>query len=122
MHSASLSRRSFFAAVAAMSSAAAACTSTAAPMQAQGGAGTARRTLIKGGCVLSLDPAIGDFDVADVLVDGTRIADVRPNITADADIIDASGCVVMPGFVDTHRHMWQGALRNLLPDGLLADY
>ena len=105
-----------------MSSAAAACTSTAAPMQAQGGGGTRRRTLIKGGCVLSLDPAIGDFDVADVLVDGARITDVRPNITADADIINASRCIVMPGFVDTHRHMWQGALRNLLPDGLLADY
>ena len=28
----------------------------------------------------------------------------------------------MPGFVDSHRHMWQGALRNILPDGLLSDY
>ena len=30
--------------------------------------------------------------------------------------------IVMPGFVDTHRHMWQGALRNILPNGLLSDY
>jgi 5-methylthioadenosine/S-adenosylhomocysteine deaminase len=82
----------------------------------------ARRLLLKGGCVLSLDPAVGDFDAADVLIDGTRIVDVRPNLTADAEVIEAGGTIVMPGFVDTHRHMWQGALRNILPNGLLADY
>jgi cytosine/adenosine deaminase-related metal-dependent hydrolase len=80
------------------------------------------RTLIKGGCVLSLDAKVGDFDTADVLIDGSRIAEVRPNITATADIIDASSMIVMPGFIDTHRHMWQGALRNILPNGLLSDY
>ena len=37
-------------------------------------------------------------------------------------MIDASNMIVMPGFVDTHRHMWQGALRNILPNGLLSDY
>ena len=37
-------------------------------------------------------------------------------------MIDASNSIVMPGFVDTHRHMWQGFLRNVLPDGSLADY
>jgi len=60
--------------------------------------------------------------VADVLIEGTRIADVRPNITAQAAVIDAANTIVMPGFVDTHRHMWQGALRNILPNGLLSDY
>lgn len=80
------------------------------------------RTLIKGGCVLSLDPAVGDFDSADVLVEGGRIVEVRPDITADAEVIDAARTIVIPGFVDTHRHMWQGALRNILPDGLLSDY
>jgi cytosine/adenosine deaminase-related metal-dependent hydrolase len=87
--------------------------------------GTARpggRTLIKGGCVLSLDPKVGDFETADVLVEGSRIVEVRPNITATADVIDAAAMIVMPGFVDTHRHMWQGALRNILPNGLLSDY
>ena len=38
------------------------------------------------------------------------------------DVIDAAGMIVMPGFIDTHRHMWQGALRNILPNGLLSDY
>ena len=37
-------------------------------------------------------------------------------------MIDASNAIVMPGFVDTHRHMWQGFLRNILPDGSLQDY
>ena len=79
--------------------------------------------LLKGGCVLTLDAKLGNFEKADVLVDGTRIAEVRPNITAaSATMIDASNSIVMPGFVDTHRHMWEGQLRNILPDGLLSDY
>ena len=48
---------------------------------------------------------------------------MRPNISApNAEVIDASNTIVMPGFVDTHRHMWQGFLRNVLPDGSLEDY
>jgi 5-methylthioadenosine/S-adenosylhomocysteine deaminase len=80
------------------------------------------RILLKGGCVLSLDAAIGDFERADVLIEGSRIAAVRPDLAADAEVVDASNMIVMPGFVDTHRHMWQGALRNILPNGLLSDY
>jgi 5-methylthioadenosine/S-adenosylhomocysteine deaminase len=103
------------------------CGSEAAQqVPASAGATSSRRILLKGGCVLSLDPAVGDFDTADVLIDGPRIVAVRPDITADiagtADVVDASRMIVMPGFVDTHRHMWQGALRNILPNGLLADY
>ncbi len=82
-----------------------------------------RAILIKGGCVLSLDRAVGDFDQADVLIENGKIAAVRPNISApDAEVIDASRMIVAPGFVDTHRHMWQGILRNVLPDGSLDDY
>ena len=80
------------------------------------------RVLLQGGCVLSLDNQIGDFERADVFIDGARIAAVGPDLTADAEVIDASGMIVMPGFVDTHRHMWQGGLRNILPNGLLSDY
>ena len=82
-----------------------------------------RAILIKGGCVLSCDKAIGDFEQADVLVEGGKISAVRPDISApNAEVIDASNTIVMPGFVDTHRHMWQGILRNVLPDGSLGDY
>ena len=42
--------------------------------------------------------------------------------TAEAAVIDASHMIVMPGFVDTHRHIWEGQLRNILPNGLLGDY
>jgi len=81
------------------------------------------RILLKGGCVLSLDSAVGDFEQADVLIEGKKISAVQPNITApNAQVIDASNRIVMPGFVDTHRHMWQGFLRNVLPDGSLEDY
>jgi cytosine/adenosine deaminase-related metal-dependent hydrolase len=100
------------------------CRSEAAPQQGAAAPSPLRgnRILIKGGCVLSLDPQVGDFDRADVLIEGSRIAAVRPDITADAEILDAANMLVMPGFVDTHRHMWQGALRSALPDGLLSDY
>jgi 5-methylthioadenosine/S-adenosylhomocysteine deaminase len=82
-----------------------------------------RPILIKGGCVLTLDKAIGDFEQADILIEGKKISAVQPNISAPhAQVIDAGKCVVMPGFVDTHRHMWEGFLRNSLPDGSLADY
>jgi 5-methylthioadenosine/S-adenosylhomocysteine deaminase len=101
---------------------AATMTSPAAAQQAPAAA-SGRAILIKGGCVLSLDRAVGDFEQADVLIEGGKISAVRPNITAaNAEVIDAANTIVMPGFVDTHRHMWQGTLRNVLPDGSLQDY
>src|SRR5262249_61083806 len=83
-----------------------------------------RAILIKGGCVLTLDRQIGDFEKADVLVQDGKIVAIRPGLTAPgAEVIDASSAIVMPGFVDTHRHIWQGILRNILPDGtLVPDY
>jgi cytosine/adenosine deaminase-related metal-dependent hydrolase len=80
------------------------------------------RTLLKGGVVLSLDPNVGDFEQADVLIEGSKIVEVRPNIQASATVIDASNMIVMPGFVDTHRHIWEGILRSILPNGMLSDY
>ncbi len=79
-------------------------------------------TLLKGGHVLSLDAKIGDFTKADVLIDGSKIAVVQPEIRAAAKVIDASNMIVMPGFIDTHRHAWEAPLRNILPNGLLSDY
>jgi 5-methylthioadenosine/S-adenosylhomocysteine deaminase len=79
-------------------------------------------TLLRGGRVLSMDPAIGDFEKADVLIQGSRIMSVQPNIRASAKVIDASSMIVMPGFIDTHRHAWEAPLRNILPNGLLSDY
>ncbi len=75
------------------------------------------RVLLKNGCVLSLDPKVGNFRQADVLIEGSKIAAVAPNLSAaDAEVIDASNMIVMPGFVDTHRHIWEGILRNIGTD------
>jgi len=75
------------------------------------------RKLVKNAMVLTLDPAIGDLVPGDVLIEGDRIVRVAPEITTtDAEIIDASGMIVMPGFVDTHRHIWEGLLRNIGTD------
>jgi hypothetical protein len=118
-----VSRRGFLctgaAAVAAVPALAASVVNTA---QAQSTAAPApgRPLLIKNGCVLSLDRAVGDFERADVLIAGSKIAAVGPNLNAsDAEVIDASRAIVMPGFVDTHRHMWEGILRNIIPDSSL---
>jgi 5-methylthioadenosine/S-adenosylhomocysteine deaminase len=79
-----------------------------------------RRYVIRGGHVMSMDPRVGDFVEADVLVEGKKIAAVGPNLRASgAGVIDARGRIVMPGFVDTHHHQFETALRSFLADGLL---
>ncbi|WP_253910463.1 amidohydrolase family protein [Pyxidicoccus fallax] len=79
-----------------------------------------RRYLIRGGAVLSMDPKVGDFVRGDVLIEGKKIVAVGPRLHAPgAAVIDAAGMIVMPGFVDTHHHQYQTALRGFLADGLL---
>jgi 5-methylthioadenosine/S-adenosylhomocysteine deaminase len=83
---------------------------------------TNRMLLLRGGTVISMDPQVGDLERGDVLVEDDRIADVRPTIDADAEVIDATGRIVIPGFVDTHRHTWEAAIRGCAPDATLDDY
>jgi len=79
-----------------------------------------RRYVIRGGHVTSMDPQVGDFVQADVLVEGKKIIDIKPNLhVGGAGEIDARGKIVMPGFVDTHHHQFETALRSFLADGLL---
>jgi cytosine/adenosine deaminase-related metal-dependent hydrolase len=81
-----------------------------------------RRYIIRGGHVMSMDPKVGDFVKADVLVVGKKIRAVRPNIHAsDAAVIDARGKIVMPGLIDTHHHQFETATRGVLADSLLFD-
>jgi cytosine/adenosine deaminase-related metal-dependent hydrolase/ribose/xylose/arabinose/galactoside ABC-type transport system permease subunit len=76
-----------------------------------------RQILIKGGTVLTMDPSLGNFRKGDVLIEGTKIKAVGPDLAAGgAEVIDASNMIVMPGFVDTHRHIWEGLLRNVGAD------
>ena len=120
--SASISRRGFVAAGAALAGTVAASGLFTRAAHAQQ-APSARRLLFKGGTVLTMDRALGDLARGDMLVENGRIAAVGPNLTAaDAQTINCANMIVMPGFIDTHRHMWEGQIRNTIPEALLADY
>src|SRR5882762_1389320 len=125
----STSRRDFLKATAATGAAAASLNLFAPrPAAADGGdppedhGRRGRRYVIRGGSVMSMDPSVGDFAQADVLVEGKKILAVGPNLHAgDADVIDARGRIVMPGFIDTHHHQFETALRSFLADGILIN-
>ena len=80
--------------------------------------------LLRGGTIVSMDPAVGDFAKGDVLIDGKKIAGVGTQVKAppQAQVIDATNTIVIPGFVDAHRHSWEGQLRRIIPDGAIAEY
>jgi len=78
---------------------------------------SAARLLIQGGWVVSMDPAIGEVEHCDVLIEGQRIAAVGRQLQADAaEVVDARDMIVMPGFIDTHRHTWQTCVRHRYAD------
>ncbi|KPI15577.1 S-adenosylhomocysteine deaminase [Actinobacteria bacterium OK074] len=83
-----------------------------------------RPILFRNATVLSMDPAVGDLDGGDLLVRGERIEAVGRQLPVppDALVVDASGGILLPGMVDTHRHMWQTALRGLGADWTLSQY
>jgi len=133
------SRRSFLKGAAATSIAAAGGLKLFAPRPAaaQGNSplssgAPGRRYVIRGGTVMTMDPntpgaddkVVGGFkQPADVLVEGNKILAVGPNIgnVGGAGEIDATGRIVMPGFIDTHHHQFETAIRGWLADGVLID-
>ena len=74
--------------------------------------------------VLTMDDAHTVLNNADVLVSGETIAAVGPNLEVPEGTaeIDAAGGIVMPGMIDTHRHMWQTAMRGYGADWTLTQY
>jgi 5-methylthioadenosine/S-adenosylhomocysteine deaminase len=81
------------------------------------------RTLIKGGIVLTQDGDLGELPDADVLIEDDKIAAVGPNLPSDsARVIDAAGDIVIPGFIDSHRHTWETSIRTCAPDYPLIAY
>lgn len=82
-----------------------------------------RRLLIRNGFVVSMDPAVGTRPAADVLVQDGVILTIDQDLSrVDAEIINATGTIVLPGFVDTHRHTWQTSARGVLPSCTLDQY
>jgi 5-methylthioadenosine/S-adenosylhomocysteine deaminase len=80
------------------------------------------RILLRGGHILTMDASLGDLPSGDVLIEDDRIAGIEPHIEADAEVVDASGRIVIPGFVDTHRHTWETGIRGVAPNATLDDY
>ena len=67
---------------------------------------------------MTVDPNLGTLPRADVLVRDGRIEAIGPDLAAAAaETIDAADMIVMPGFVDTHYHMWSALGRNFIGDG-----
>ncbi|MFB7500768.1 amidohydrolase family protein [Streptomyces sp. NPDC056161] len=76
-----------------------------------------RRILFTGATVVTMDPGLGVVDGGDLLVEGDTITAVGPHLdAADAVVVDATGTILTPGFVDTHRHAWEAQLRRIMPD------
>jgi 5-methylthioadenosine/S-adenosylhomocysteine deaminase len=81
-----------------------------------------RRYLIRGGSILSMDAQVGDLVRGDVLVEGRKILAIGPNLhSGNVEVIDARGRIVMPGFIDTHHHQFETALRSFLANGILIN-
>ena len=81
------------------------------------------RTLIKNGIVLTQDSELGEMSGADILIEDDRSVSVGHGLeAADAQVIDATGDIVIPGFVDTHRHTWETSIRTCAPDYALLTY
>lgn len=79
-------------------------------------------TLIRGAAIVTMDSQ-GDLPQGDLLVRGDCIAAIAPALEADdAELVDASGCILLPGFVNAHMHTWQTALRGIAANWTLLEY
>lgn len=113
----------------AMGAGAVALSATSAACAAEGGAKNKsspllghRRILVKGACIVSMDAKVGDRVKSDLLIDAGKIVAIETKIdAADAFAIDASNMIVIPGFVDAHRHAWEGQLRRIIPNAATLD-
>ena len=80
--------------------------------------------VFRGGTVLTMDDQKSVYGEADVLIVGERIAAIGPRLAVPEGTveIDAVGGIVMPGMIDTHRHMWQTTMRGYGADWTITQY
>src|SRR6266581_327406 len=97
---------------------------TGAPSPATADLTPGRPIVFRGATVLTMDDAHHILRGADVLITGDRITAVGPGLQVPEGTaeIDATGGIVMPGMIDTHRHMWQTAMRGYGADWTLTQY
>lgn len=83
-----------------------------------------RRILFRGATIISMDPKVGDLEQGDLLIEGKKIAAIATELNvAGAQEIDAQDTIILPGFIDCHRHSWEAPLRRINPNSpTLADY
>ena len=78
--------------------------------------------VIKNGYLLTMDPDSRRF-YGDIYIEGNKIKEIAPQIEKPADkVIDASGMLVLPGFVQSHVHLCQSLLRGQADDQPLLDW
>ena len=81
------------------------------------------RTIIRNAFIVTVDPDLGNIDGCDLLIVDDRIEAIGKSLdVSDAHEIDGTDFLVMPGFVDAHRHIWQGAMRGVCADWSLFNY
>ena len=81
----------------------------------------ARRMLLKGGTIISMDATVGDFAQGDVLIEGKKISAIGRNLDAagqdgNAIVVDTKDSILIPGMIDCHRHAWEGQIRGIIPN------
>ena len=76
-----------------------------------------KRIVIRGAEIVTMDSGLGDFSQADILVEDGKIHAVGPSLpAADAEAIDGTGMIALPGIIDAHTCLWQTVLRGYVPD------
>ncbi|MYW05562.1 amidohydrolase family protein [Streptomyces sp. SID3343] len=85
-----------------------------------------KRTVVTGGHVVTMDPSQGELPNGAVLIEDGAItavaADAEQFAGVDAEIVDATGGIVLPGMVDSHRHTWMALLRAISADQSLLQF
>ena len=81
------------------------------------------KSLIKGGCIISMDDQLGQLDKGDILIEDDKIVQIAEEIIApDAELVDATKMIVMPGLIDAHIHTWQTGIRGIAGNWTMGEY